>query len=98
MFDAIPKVYKPLLKDILVTRNDKLNIAIVGNIESGKSVVERVLYERFREHVEILKNFRVLDDGPAFVDCTNALVNTLNKDLKVQNKRVRLCKFFLDSI
>lgn len=79
--------------------NNKLNIVVVGNVESGKSVVEDTLCEQLGDKVERQPDERIYRHGrPQLLYIADALVSVLTASRKPQEKSVRIGKQSLDSV
>lgn len=91
--------YTKIIRACAKANEYQLNIAVVGNVESGKSIFIDALTEYFRDGVECQARGRVMrNKRSAFEYLSNILVASLTTSLAETEKRVRLDNKSFDSV
>lgn len=86
------------LKEAL-SSSDKLNISVVGNIDSGKSLLENTLCEYLGDDAEHQSSERKAQgDRPLSIFAGEMLILSLIESMQPQRKNVRVTNKSLDSV
>lgn len=79
----------------------KLNIAIVGNVASGKTTVANIIFDTLKDQVECIQPCRelVANKYNSFANFfADVMVHALQDDQTYQKKDIRLCNRYFDSV